>query len=224
MAADAETASVGASGPSAPMLTTTQQDAGPLVANAKRPITKGRNTLLRTAVVHLDGFEALRPRSWPREIALEFLGPTAPPLHPSRAWMVHPEKLWPQSCADRSHETELTPGIGMSPRRVAEELADVLEGHKVYSEASQVTNRWLELLFNAAGLGKPQFVVRDVWVLFQRLLADPVDIGAAERVALSTSEHTKRASAEALKHAEFARALKHLADSRKAFALPKPPR
>ena len=206
------------------MLTARQRDAGALVADAKRPKTRDRSQLSRTAIIHLDGFEAVRPRSWPREIAVEFLSPTTPPRHPSRAWLVHPEKLWPQSCADRSRETELTPGIGMSPRRVAEELANVLEGHKVYSEASHVTNRWLELLFNAAGLGKPPFVVRDVWALFQRLVADPVDIGAAERVALSTSEHTKRASAEALKHAEFARALKHLADSRKAFALPKPPR
>ena len=179
-----------------------------------------RNPLARSVVLHLDGVELLQSRRWPREIAVEFLSTTIPPNHVSRSWLVHPEQLWPRSCAERSLHIEHTSGIGLAPRQVAEELAHVVQGHTVYSDGHLMTRRWLGLLFEAAGLGSPSFNIRDVWTLFRRLQADPMDTGPAEQAALCATEQARRASAEALRYGEFARALAARADARRTGVLP----
>ena len=181
-----------------------KQSAVACPGSRQRSPAQGR--LRDSAILSLDGALLLRQRRWSRELALEFLDGIEEPSRPTLAWLVTPEAMWPE--ADKASNV----GLGLSPSQVARELALATSGLRIYAAEHPIVSRWLRHLFAAAHLGKPPFVVRDVFSLFLSITRDEADVRAASAAA-NTIEVSTRAAAEAGRHARFARSLASLADT-----------
>jgi hypothetical protein len=179
---------------------------------------KASKKLRGCAVIDVDGSDWLRQRSWPREIAVEFLSVEPHAQGGTLAWLVPPEALWPHPPKQMGIEggagVPPGPGQGLPLEQVARELADVLTGHRVYADAHLVVRGWLAALFASTSLGAPPFIVHDFYNLAHRTHPTHDDTLEAGRAAHHAAEGAWRAADMAIRHATFIRTLAARADAR----------
>jgi hypothetical protein len=124
-------------------------------------------------------------------------------------WHVEPEPDWVRfndgeavPAQDESHKSSREPGRGLPAAVVAAELAEVLEGRRVYSDSPRQVLWWLNALFESTGTVRT-FEVRPISELASSFVVTKRFAEAAGHVAWHNHRDVPRAANEALGYWEW---------------------